>query len=714
MPNKRDSMAAIADLLAATSGGSAKKLQKPTILDNPKAEIILKSVCILSMVTVCMHTPRTLQIVPSLTFPILVIDSIVTLIFTGEAIIKALHFGLFKHKSAYFRNQWSRFDFLMLMFHWLSLGLYIYQLLSMFFPKLHLFYYEWLGVCRSIRPLIVVRLLRLTLKFKLPKARIQQLLKRMSTQVQNVTWFLVFFMALYAIMGIQFFGRMDYHCVVPGTNPKNVTINDLAIPDTMCSKKGQGGYECPDNMECVKLDLSAKQQGFYGMFNDFVITETFAEIRVQFSEMWSKNEVTLDDDFKQKIEKTDEGWRLIRLDTDPKHLSGRIKVLQRILRSTAFQCVIVGLVLANALINASFVFHHDDTDEVRRWVFYYIECGFTILFNVESAVKIICYGFKSYWKRNIFKFEFLLCLGSSLNVIKYFYDRSVFTYFQTFRLFRLIKASPILEDFVYKIFSPGKKLGGLVIFTIAFVIIASAVSLQLFCYVPHLHHFQTFPQAFMAMFQIITQEGWTDFVVEVLRLVDDNLVFLVSIYFVSYHLFVTLIVLSLFVAVILDNLEMDEELKKAKQLKAKEAITSMRTNLPWRLRVFERFPTRPQMVNLRRVDSDFLAPKIRDSFTTNFVSECNELSDDPAELGNRKTLLRSIEPLIRKRPISITARHVGELTMKANVDALIRSSMKQPTLSMQTSVRGKPMSFYDTMTENGDISRAVESNIRRD
>lgn len=65
----------------------------------------------------------------------------------------------------------------MLIFHWLSLSLYVYQLLGMFFPLLHLVYYEWLGVCRSIRPLIVVRLLRLTLKFKLPKARIQQLLK---------------------------------------------------------------------------------------------------------------------------------------------------------------------------------------------------------------------------------------------------------------------------------------------------------------------------------------------------------------------------------------------------------------------------------------------------------------------------------------------------------------------------------------------------------
>jgi sodium leak channel non-selective protein len=62
--------------------------------------------------------------------------------------------------------------------------------------------------------------------------------------------------------------------------------------------------------------------------------------------------------------------------------------------------------------------------------------------------------------------------------------------------------------------------------------------------------------------------------VEVLRMIDDRMVPFVAIYFVAYHLFVTLIVLSLFVAVILDNLEMDEELKKVKQLKAKEAVNS--------------------------------------------------------------------------------------------------------------------------------------------
>jgi hypothetical protein len=120
------------------------------------------------------------------------------------------------------------------------------------------------------------------------------------------------------------------------------------------------------------------------------------------------------------------------------------------------------------------------------------------------VIKILCYGIAAFWKRNIYKFELILCLGSSLNCIPFLYDRHIFTYFQVFRLLRLIKASPMLEEFVYKIFSPGKKLGGLVIFTILFVVMSSAVSLQLFCVVPHLHLFQTFPQvSFFAKLRIL-------------------------------------------------------------------------------------------------------------------------------------------------------------------------------------------------------------------
>lgn len=93
--------------------------------------------------------------------------------------------------------------------------------------------------------------------------------RRSSQQIQNVTIFFLFFMTLYAIMGVQLFGRIENHCVLPNTNPYNVSITDLAIPDTMCSKPGMGGYECPPNMVCMRLHFNAQEHGYYGMFNDF-------------------------------------------------------------------------------------------------------------------------------------------------------------------------------------------------------------------------------------------------------------------------------------------------------------------------------------------------------------------------------------------------------------------------------------------------------------
>ena len=99
--------------------------------------------------------------------------------------------------------------------------------------------------------------------------------------------------------------------------------------------------------------------------------------------------------------------------------------------------------------------------------------------------------------------------------------------------------------------------------------------------------------------------------------------------------------LSLFVAVILDNLELEEDVKMVRQvkifdsirffafslqfvcfqLKMREASAETQQKLPWRLRVFERFPDHPQMIQLSRVPHDFSIPKIRDSFMRQFLSQ---------------------------------------------------------------------------------------------
>lgn len=70
----------------------------------------------------------------------------------------------------------------------------------------------------------------------------------------------------------------------------------------------------------------------------------------------------------------------------------------------------------------------------------------------------------------------------------------VFLYGKVLRIVRLIKASPMLEDFVYKIFGPGKKLGSLIIFTMCLLVISSSISMQLFCFLCDFTKFETFPE----------------------------------------------------------------------------------------------------------------------------------------------------------------------------------------------------------------------------
>ena len=71
---------------------------------------------------------------------------------------------------------------------------------------------------------------------------------------------------------------------------------------------------------------------------------------------------------------------------------------------------------------------------------------------------------------------------------------------QVLRVVRLIKASPMLEDFVYKIFGPGKKLGSLIIFTMCLLIISSSISMQLFCFLCDFTKFETFPEVLYLFF----------------------------------------------------------------------------------------------------------------------------------------------------------------------------------------------------------------------
>ncbi|XP_026672772.1 sodium leak channel non-selective protein [Ceratina calcarata] len=726
---------------------------------------LMRSCALVSLTSVCLNTPRTFEKVPPLRYVTFVCDLIITFLFTAEMLAKMHIRGILKRDKAYLKDHWCQFDGSMVVILWFSVILQMFETLG-FVSE-----FSYVSILRAPRPLIMIRFLRVFLKFSMPKARINQIFKRSSQQIYNVTLFFLFFMSLYGLLGVQFFGELNNHCVLNTTDSKHVTINSLAIPDTFCSTEPGSGYQCPEGMTCMRLDFSKYIMGFNG-FDEFatsiftvyqaasqegwvfimyraidslpawravfyfstmifflawlvknvfiaVITETFNEIRVQFQQMWGVRGHISNKTASQILTGDDNGWKLVTLDEN-KHGGLASPICHAILRSPQFRMVVMCAILANGITTATMSFKHDEQPRHTYYDnYYYAEIAFTVFLDLETLFKIWCLGFRSYYKHSIHKFELLLAIGTTIHIIPFFY-LSGFTYFQVLRVVRLIKASPMLEDFVYKIFGPGKKLGSLIIFTMCLLVISSSISMQLFCFLRNFTKFETFPEAFMSMFQILTQEAWVDVMDETMMRTHETMAPLVAMYFILYHLFVTLIVLSLFVAVILDNLELDEDIKKLKQLKFREQSAEIKETLPFRLRIFEKFPDSPQMTCLHKVPSDFNLPKVRESFMRQFVFEMetdeNEGVKKINETFDSKMIYR------KQRPVKILndppkVRNVATSLKKAAVTYIINDSNNQRLLlgdSAMIPVPGKGLlKSQGTISSTKQLRLDQKKSIRR-
>lgn len=357
-----------------------------------------------------------------------------------------------------------------------------------------------------------------------------------------------------------------------------------------------------------------------------VFTETFNEIRVQFQQMWGERQALTGEGVPRVLKGDDDGWKLVEVDESQSTTHWVPQYAKKFLESGAFQVIVLLAIVSNATLLASIKFEHDGrAREAFYNHIYWWEVGFTIFFNIETLFKIACLGFNCYWARTSHRFELFLAIGCTLNIIPALF-MSELTDFQVFRVIRLIKASPVLEDFAYKSFGPGRKLGTLVIITLCILVVTASITMQLFCSLIEYHRFQDFSYAFMSMFQILTQEAWTDVMNETMLRVRFVFGPLVAFCFIMYHLFVSLIVISIFVAAILDNLELPEDLKEAKQKKAREQTAIISMELPLRLRLFERFPDSPQMTKLYKSASEFNVPKVRESFMRSFVDEVDSHS----------------------------------------------------------------------------------------
>ena len=125
------------------------------------------------------------------------------------------------------------------------------------------------------------------------------------------------------------------------------------------------------------------------------------------------------------------------------------------------------------------------------------------------------------------------------------------------------------------------------------------------------------------MFQLLMQEGWSQLFSEIMCKRDVFFIF-INLYFIILHLFASLILLNFFVAVILDNLDYDEELKK-KKLEEAEKNTQKVQKVPFHLRIFQLCG--PKKISVPKISSSD-APNLTEADVRNFYN-IGEVTDFP-------------------------------------------------------------------------------------
>lgn len=528
---------------------------------------------------------------------------------------------------------------------------------------------------RVFRPLIVFKLFSYIFNIQVSSSEFQMVYGKVKNQLKNVTIFFLFVSTFFSILGIQIFNKPEHHCFVT-RNAENATIRDLAIPDRICSNHPNYGNQCPANMFCnelkdvksvhleyqydnlvnafftvykaasqeewsvlmyEKLDQMPAWQpiSFYISLIFFlsiivknlfiaVITQTFEMIRSHhFQHFWTStsSRAELVNEVLNNSFRIDKNWNLIEVHESEFKRHYVLRKLNQLFQSTFYNYMVLTQIICESIVISSIDFN--DSSGWHKEFQFFAEIILTFLFVADVLLKMLTYGYKNYLRESIHKFELVLAIGCLVNLVPSINRFAYFISFKVLRIIRLIRVSPILENFIQRVFGGSKKLGVIIVFIAIILIIISAISLQLFCTIELYSDFSTFTYSFISVFSLMTQEGWIKLMDTTKSKVDNEfLSLLVSIWFVTVHLALSLVVLSLFVGIILDQLEDSEELKKFMQENMRKQIEFKENKrLPFRLRFYELFKWQPAMIKLRKTANQFETPKLKATFMKEYLSQ---------------------------------------------------------------------------------------------
>nr|XP_037270737.1 LOW QUALITY PROTEIN: muscle calcium channel subunit alpha-1-like [Rhipicephalus microplus] len=209
---------------------------------------------------------------------------------------------------------------------------------------------------------------------------------------------------------------------------------------------------------------------------------------------------------------------------------------------------------------------------------------FTAVFALEFVLKIVAFRFKNYFGDAWNVFDFIIVLGSFIDI---FYSEvnpgtniisiNFFRLFRVMRLVKLLSKGEGIRTLLWTFIKSFQALPYVALLIVMLFFIYAVIGMQLFgkiglenedSAIDRNNNFQTFPQAVLVLFRSATGESWQEIMLSCLNTEDVRCdkaseegdqtpcgSDVALIYFISFYILCSFLIINLFVAVIMDNFD---------------------------------------------------------------------------------------------------------------------------------------------------------------
>ncbi|XP_065066624.1 voltage-dependent L-type calcium channel subunit alpha-1D-like isoform X2 [Rhopilema esculentum] len=247
----------------------------------------------------------------------------------------------------------------------------------------------------------------------------------------------------------------------------------------------------------------------------------------------------------------------------------------RVVTSRLFEYMIFGFIVGNTVVLAAQ--YHNSFDLYNK-VLDGFNIGFTAVFLLECVLKLIAFNYKNYFRDPWNIFDFIIVLGSIADIIIGEVGKTTAIKFNFFRLFRALRLVKLLSQgdgirtLLWTFMKSFQALPFVGLLILLLFFIYAVIGMQVFgtiksdpdSVINENNNFQTFPQAIIVLFRSSTGENWQQIMMACVNTADavcetnpsktcgTDFAYL---YFMSFYMICSFLIINLFVAVIMDNFD---------------------------------------------------------------------------------------------------------------------------------------------------------------